>query len=156
MNTFRLMTILPMVLFAIASSAAPFLESDSLHKTYIITQHGVGTDSTKLSTAAIQHVIDKAEAAGGGTIVVPKGVFLTGALFFKPNTKLQLQEGAQLKGSDDISHYPLLPSRMEGRSIYYYAALINAYHVDGFEIGGPGTIDGNGLKFWKYFWFYRD
>jgi len=156
MNTFRLMAIVPMLLFAIASSAAPFFGPDSLHKTYIITQHGVGTDSNQLSTAAIQQVIDKAEAAGGGTIVVPKGVFLTGALFFKPNTKLQLQEGAQLKGSDDISNYPLLPSRMEGRSIYYYAALINAYHVDGFEINGPGTIDGNGLKFWKSFWFYRD
>ena len=41
---------------------------------------------------------------------------------------------------------------MEGRSIYYYAALINAYHVDGFAITGPGMINGNGLKYWKQFW----
>jgi len=115
MYKFRLVAIFPMVLLAIATSASPFYGSDSSNTTYVITQHGVGTDSSKLSTAAIQQVIDKAEANGGGTIVVPKGVFLTGALFFKPNTKLQLQEGAQLKGSDDISHYPLLPSRMEGR-----------------------------------------
>lgn len=123
---------------------------------YIITQHGVSDDSTKLSTVAIQKVIDKAEANGGGTIVIPKGVYLTGALFFKPKTKLLLQEGAKLKGSDHIDNYPLIPSRMEGRSIYYYAALINAYHVDNFQISGPGTIDGNGLKYWEYFWFYRD
>ncbi|MEQ1796463.1 MAG: glycosyl hydrolase family 28 protein [Lacibacter sp.] len=123
---------------------------------YIITQHGVSADSTKLNTLAIQKVIDKAEANGGGTIVIPKGVYLTGALFFKPKTKLLLQEGAKLKGSDHIDNYPLIPSRMEGRSIYYYAALINAYHVDSFQINGPGTIDGNGLKYWEYFWFYRD
>lgn len=123
---------------------------------YEITQSGVTNDSTKLNTIAIQNVIDKAEANGGGTVVIPKGVFLTGALFFKPKTKLRLLEGAVLKGSEDISNYPLIPSRMEGRSIYYYAALINAYHVDSFSITGPGTIDGNGLKYWEYFWFYRD
>ncbi len=121
-----------------------------------ITDYNVSTDSTQLNTNAIQTIIDKAEEAGGGTIVVPKGVYLSGALFFKPNTKLRLEEGAVLKGSDDISNYPLLPSRMEGKSIYYYAALINAYQVDNFEITGQGEIDGNGLKYWKYFWFVRD
>jgi polygalacturonase len=123
---------------------------------YVITDYGVKTDSTKLSTASIQSVIDKAESNGGGTVVIPKGVYLSGALFFKPNTKLRLTEGAVLKGSDNIADYPLIPSRMEGRSIYYYAALVNAYHVDNFGITGPGKIDGNGLKFWKYFWAYRD
>ncbi|HMP92075.1 MAG TPA: glycosyl hydrolase family 28 protein [Phnomibacter sp.] len=123
---------------------------------YVITEHGAIHDSTQLQTYTIQNLIDKAEADGGGTIVIPKGVYLSGALFFKPHTHLQLQEGAVLKGSDQIQHYPLLPSRMEGRSIYYYAALINAYHVDGFSITGPGTIDGNGLRFWEYFWHYRD
>jgi len=123
---------------------------------YIITQLGVGTDSTTLHTQAIQNIIDKAELNGGGTIVIPRGVYLTGALFFKPHTRLLLQEGAVLKGSDDIADYPLLPSRMEGRSIYYYAALINAYYVDSFNITGPGTINGNGFKFWQGFWAYRD
>ncbi|HRZ97903.1 MAG TPA: glycosyl hydrolase family 28 protein [Paludibacter sp.] len=123
---------------------------------FLITNYGVGSDSTLINTTAIQSVIDKAELNGGGTIVVPKGVYLSGALFFKPNTKLRLEEGAKLKGSDNIADYPLIPSRMEGKSIYYYAALVNAYHVDNFEINGPGTIDGDGLKYWKYFWFVRD
>ena len=61
-----------------------------------------------------------------------------------------------LKGSDNIGDYPLIPSRMEGQSIYYYAALVNAYRVDSFGISGPGTINGNGLKYWKYFWACRD
>jgi polygalacturonase len=123
---------------------------------YVITQLGIANDSTTINTKTIQNIIDKAELAGGGTIVIPKGVYLTGALFFKPHTKLLLQEGAVLKGSDDIADYPLLPSRMEGRSIYYYAALINAYYVDSFNITGPGTINGNGFKFWEGFWAYRD
>jgi polygalacturonase len=125
-------------------------------KDYIITSFGVNADSTKLNTQAIQNVIDKASANGGGTIVIPKGVFLSGALFFKPKTKLRLMEGAVLKGSDNIDDYPLLPSRMEGRKLDYYAALVNAYNVDNFTIEGPGRINGNGLHFWERFWFYRD
>ena len=125
-------------------------------KDYVITQFGASTDSTKLNTQAIQRVIDQASASGGGTVVIPKGVFLSGALFFKPNTQLRLQEGAKLKGSDNIADYPLLPSRMEGQKLAYYAALINAYQVNNFQIMGPGTIDGNGLRFWQAFWSHRD
>ncbi|MBN2745002.1 MAG: right-handed parallel beta-helix repeat-containing protein [Marinilabiliaceae bacterium] len=125
-------------------------------KDYVITRHGVKADSTLLNTRAIQKVIDKAHAKGGGTIVVPKGVFLTGALFFKPGTRLKLMEGAVIKGSDTIADYPLMASRMEGKNLDYFAALINATHVKGFSITGPGTIDGNGYKFWDQFWARRE
>jgi polygalacturonase len=131
-----------------------FLPSKSAN--YVITDYGVGIDSTHINTTAIQSVIDRASANGGGIIVVPKGVFLSGALFFKPNTKLVLEEGAVLKGSDNIVDYPLIPSRMEGKCLNYYAALINAYKVDNFSIKGPGTINGNGLNYWKTFWANRD
>lgn len=123
---------------------------------YVITKYGVTADSTKLNTIAIQKIIDKAAASGGGTIVIPKGTYLSGALFFKPKTHLRVEEGAMLKGSDNIADYPLVPSRMEGQNLNYYAALINAKNVDGFSINGPGTIDGNGLKYWKEFWAHRD
>jgi polygalacturonase len=125
-------------------------------KDYIITRYGASADSTKLNTKAIQKLIDKVHKKGGGTIVIPKGVFLSGALFFKPKTHLKLLEGAVLKGSDDIAQYPSLPSRMEGRKLDYYAALVNAYQVNNFSITGLGTINGNGEKFWKQFWAYRD
>ncbi|MDY0907058.1 glycoside hydrolase family 28 protein [Pedobacter sp. CFBP9032] len=123
---------------------------------YDITKFGVKNDSTILQTKAIQKVIDQAFAKGGGTIVIPKGTYLSGALFFKKKTNLLLQDGAVLKGSDEIKNYPLIPSRMEGQSLDYYAALVNAYSVDGFSISGPGTINGNGLKFWKTFWTHRE
>lgn len=143
--------------FALAITILATLASagDLCAKDYLITKNGVRNDSTKVQTEDIQKVIDKAEADGGGRIVVPKGTFLTGALFFKPGTTLHLEEGACIKGSDDISNFPLIPSRMEGRSIYYYAALINAYHCDGFKITGNGVINGNGLKYWKQFWALR-
>lgn len=125
-------------------------------KEYVITNFGASTDSTVLNTKSIQQTIDKASNEGGGTIVIPQGTFLTGALFFKPNTSLKLLKGAVLKGSDNIADYPLVPSRMEGKLLDYYAALINVYGADHFSLTGPGTINGNGLKFWKYFWAYRD
>lgn len=124
---------------------------------YVVTDLAVyPNDSTTLQTSAIQNIIDIAETNGGGQIIFPAGTYLTGALFFKPGTRLHLEKGAKIKGSDDIANFPLIPSRMEGKSIYYHAALINAYFVKGFEITGEGTIDGNGLRYWKEFWANRD
>lgn len=126
-----------------------------LGKRYVITDFGVKADSTLVQTDAIQQVIDAAARKGGGVVVIPKGTFRCGALFFKPKTHLHLTEGATLKGSDNIADYPKLPSRMEGLSLDYFAALVNAYQVDGFTISGKGTIDGNGLRFWEAFWARR-
>lgn len=123
---------------------------------YNLKNYGLKADSNLLQTKTIQKVIDKAAAKGGGTIIIPKGTFISGALFFKKKTKLLLLEGAVLKGSDEIKSYPFIPSRMEGKSLKYFAALINAYQVDGFSINGPGTINGNGLNFWKTFRAHRD
>ncbi|WP_308991043.1 glycosyl hydrolase family 28 protein [Mariniflexile litorale] len=126
-----------------------------LGKSYVITDFGVINDSTILQTTAIQKTIDKATSNGGGVIIIPKGTFLSGALFFKPNTHLYVSEGAVLKGSDAIENYPIMPSRMEGQNLDYFPALVNAYGVDGFTISGTGTIDGNGLKYWEAFWQRR-
>ncbi|WP_339704229.1 hypothetical protein [Algoriphagus aquimarinus] len=128
---------------------------EDLGKQFLLTDFGVKNDSSLLQTQQIQGVIDQAAKNGGGVIIIPKGTFLSGALFFKPKTHLYLAEGAVLKGSDDISNYPLLPSRMEGQNLDYFAALVNAYGVDGFTISGHGTINGKGLKFWEAFWQRR-
>lgn len=128
----------------------------TLGMTYRITDYGIVNDSTIIQTEEIQSVIDKAFQAGGGVILIPKGTFLSGSLFFKPGTHLYLEEDAVLKGSDDISNFPVLPTRIEGQSIKYFAALVNADHVDGFTITGKGTIDGNGLRYWKSFWLRRE
>lgn len=125
-----------------------------LGKAYVITDYGVKNDSTLVQTEAIQKIIDMATKKGG-VIVIPQGTFLSGALFFKPKTHLHVVKGGKLKGSDNIEDYPKLPSRMEGQSLDYFTALVNAYQVDGFTISGKGTIDGNGLKYWQAFWQRR-
>lgn len=126
-----------------------------LGKMYSIADYGAIANDSILNTESIQKLIDKVSADGGGVIVVPKGTFMSGALFFKPGTHLHVEEGGMLKGSDDISNYPKQASRMEGQNLDYFPALINAYHVPNFTISGKGTIDGNGKKYWEAFWQRR-
>lgn len=89
-------------------------------------------------------------------IVIPKGTFLTGALFFRQGVDLYIEEDGVLLGSDDISDYPICDTRIEGQNCKYFAALINADGIDGFKMWGKGTIDGNGLRSWKAFWLRRE
>lgn len=127
-----------------------------LGQRYSLTSHGVKADSNLVQTKKIQAVIDKAFNNGGGVIIIPKGTFLSGALFFKPKTHLHVEAGGKLKGSDDISNFPIVMTRMEGQTLKYFAALVNADKLDGFTISGKGTIDGNGLRYWKAFWLRRE
>lgn len=131
------------------------VSADKLGKRYVITDYGVKTDSTIVQTELIQAVIDKAAAAGGGVVVVPKGVFLSGSIFFKQGVNLLVEEGGVLKGSDRIRNFKLLDSRMEGQNLKYFAALVNADGIDGFTIAGKGTINGNGHNYWEEFWIRR-
>ena len=132
------------------------VDVETLGKKYVITDYGVSMDSTVVQTDAIQAVIDRAARDGGGVVVVPKGTFLSGSLFFKQGTHLHVSEGGRLKGSDRIRNFKVLDTRMEGQSLKYFAALVNADGVDGFTITGNGTIDGNGYNYWEEFWIRRE
>lgn len=131
------------------------VDPQTLGRRYTVTDYGVAQDSTIVQTAALQAVIDRAAADGGGLIVIPRGTFLSGSLFFRQGTHLLVDEGAKLKGSDRIRDFKLLKTRMEGQTIDYFAALVNADSVDGFTICGHGTIDGNGHNYWEEFWIRR-
>ena len=122
---------------------------------YVVTDYGVDGYSTEVQTKALQAVIDRAAQEGGGVIVIPRGTFISGSLFFKPGTHLKLEEGGELQGSTRIKHFPIVKTRMEGQTLDYFAALVNADGVDGFTITGPGTINGNGQPYWEEFWIRR-
>lgn len=126
-----------------------------LGKVYRLTDYGVQNDSTTLQTEKIQAVIDMAHNQGGGVVTIPQGTFLSGSLFFKSGTHLHIEEGGVLKGSDDISDFPVIMTRIEGQTVKYFPALVNADRVDGFTISGKGTVNGNGLRYWKAFWLRR-
>ena len=127
----------------------------NLGKQYVITEHGVLSDSTVIQTENIQRVIDLAASNGGGVIVIPEGTYLSGSLFFKPGTHLHLLKGGKLKGSDAITNYKIVKTRLEGQTLDYFAALVNADGCNGFTISGEGTIDGNGHRFYDEFWLRR-
>ncbi len=127
---------------------------DDLGKRYVITDYNISDDG-KVHTKEWQSLIDTAAENGGGVIVVPRGIYRTGALFFKQGVNLYIEEGGVISGSDDISDYPLRETRIEGETCLYYPALINADSIDGFTMCGKGTVDGNGLRSWKAFWSRR-
>ncbi len=121
-----------------------------------ISDAGAVGDGTTLNTGKIQAAIDELAAKGGGTLVVPKGVFLTGALFLKPGVNLHLEKDAVLKGTTDMEQYPRMRIRIEGHfEENYSSGLINAEGCDGLQITGEGTLDGNGRPIWDLFWKLR-
>jgi exo-poly-alpha-galacturonosidase len=117
-----------------------------------ITRHGAIADGHTLNTSAIQDTI--AACPAGGTVLVPAGVFKTGALFLKSDLTLEVAEGATLLGSERAEDYPL----SLGYRLYPYSttqrppSLINALDRNGrvagtfrnIRIVGRGRIDGNG------------
>ncbi|MDD4969049.1 MAG: glycosyl hydrolase family 28 protein [Paludibacter sp.] len=125
-------------------------------KRYDILAFGAISDGKTLNSKAIQAAIDKCAQSGGGTVVIPKGEFLSGALFLKPGVNLELQEGAMLKGSTDIKDYPKATTRIEGHFEPWPAALLNGDKVDHLHITGPGILDGNGQPFWQEFYRRRN
>lgn len=129
---------------------------DELGPQFPVTEYGVRRDSMCVQTTALQAVIDRAAGCGGGVVVIPEGVFLSGALFFPAGVHLHLERGGVLKGSNDIADFPITDTRLEGRSIRYFSALVNADRADGFTLTGEGTIDGNGLRYWRSFWLRRE
>ena len=119
---------------------------------FSILDYGARPDAGFPQTEAIQRTIDAAAEAGGGTVVIPLGTYISGSLFFKPHTHLFLCPGAILKGSRDIGNYPEKQVHIEGVLQPYHAALINAYGVDGFTLRSEGVIDGDGAPFWDNYW----
>src|SRR5579864_7451927 len=119
----------------------------------LITKSGAVADDSTVNTKTIQATIDQLAAKGGGTVVVPKGVFVSGAIFFKPKVNLRLTEGAVLKCSTDLSNFPAQRTRIEGHFLEHFTpAFISASHCDGFQLTGEGTLDGAGMPVWEAVW----
>jgi alpha-L-rhamnosidase len=123
----------------------------------LITDFGAVADGVTLNTKAIQAAIDHLAAHGGGTVEVPQGVFVSGALFFKRKVNLHLQLGAVLQCSTDLANFPVQRTRIEGHfEEKFNPGLINAKNCDGLQITGEGTLDGAGLPIWEAFWKLRN
>lgn len=137
------------------NSAFKIKDRKAADKLYNIAEKGAVADGKTLNTKAIQAVIEECSQNGGGTLLIPKGIFLSGSLFLKPGVNIELQEGAVLKGSTDINDYPKILTRIEGHFEPWRAALINGDKVDHLRISGSGTLDGSGKPFWLEFYRRR-
>lgn len=112
---------------------------------YVITDRGAVGDGTTVNTTAIQQAIDACAAAGGGVLVVPKGVFLSGALYFKPGVNLELEKDAVLKSTTSRADFPPVYTSWEGVERYWTSAFLNFVGMENVTVSGEGTVDGSGL-----------
>ncbi len=116
------------------------------------TDHGVVPDGLTLNTGAIQKLIDKCREAGGGTILFPPGLYLSGGLVLCGNLTLQLENGATLLGSTDLDDYILYnPSPVRfSEDQEGLRSLLFAHRANHIRLCGPGTIDGQGPAIRRY------
>lgn len=115
-------------------------------QTFNILDYGATGDSLTLNTQAFNDAITACVAMGGGTVIVPEGIFLTGTILLKSNITLYLMPGAVIKGTSDLSQYiPYVPAD-ETRGPEHFRwnrALLLGDHVEHVNIEGSGVIDGN-------------
>ncbi len=120
---------------------------------FIITAHGAAAGGADC-TDAIARTIAAAQAAGGGRVVVPAGVFHTGAIHLKSNVNLHVSAGATLQFLTDPAKYPNVFTRWEGVECYNYSPLIYAFEQENIAITGTGTLDGGAD--WDNWWAWND
>jgi hypothetical protein len=119
-------------------------------KVFDITAFGAKGDGQTINTSAIQKAIDACHGAGGGSVVVPRGVFLCGSLRLKSRVRLKVEKDALLRGSPKIADYTAETAPLHWGGVWSFAAsqwkqcLIYAEDAEEIGIEGPGTIDGQG------------
>jgi len=115
-------------------------------RAFSVTDYGAVSDGKTLCTRAIQNAIDACAAAGGGTVRLPAGTYLSGAIVLKSHVTLHIERGATLLGSPNPADYPENPHSFPSRFTTEYGrcSLITAEKAENVAIEGGGTIDGQG------------
>lgn len=119
-------------------------DSPAAKKRYVVSELGAVGDGQTVNTQAIQAAIDQCAAAGGGVIVIPKGTFLSGALYFKQGVDLLVEKDAVLKSTTKIADFPPIYTRWEGIERYWTSAFLNFVGMKHVNVTGEGTVDGSG------------
>lgn len=112
-------------------------------KEFPITKFGAAADGKSDASKAIAQAIEACRKAGGGSVIVPAGEYLTGPIHLKSGVNLHLDHGATLKFKTDPAAYlPAVRSWFEGMECFNYSPLIYAYEAKDIAITGEGTLDG--------------
>jgi polygalacturonase len=109
-----------------------------------ITQYGGVSGGKVKNTEAFKKAIDDLSKKGGGKLVVPRGMWLTGPIVLKSNINLHVEEGAFIVFSKDKNDYPLVDVSFEGLNTIRCQSPISAKNAKNIAITGKGVIDGSG------------
>lgn len=126
--------------FANSQYTAPALPTIS-DRIFNIKDFGAISDTVKDNAVAIQSAIDAAEKAGGGRVVVPAGIYLSGPLTLGSNIDLRVEKNAVLK---------LLPINRYPGGLKNCKPFITGVDLHDIAITGQGKIDGQGIPWWPY------
>jgi len=118
-----------------------------------ILKYGAVGDGSFDNSTAFQKAIAACSAAGGGTVMVPKGDFLTGAIHLKSHVRLHLSDGATVRFLRDPSKYPVVLTRFEGVEVMNFSPFIYAFEQENIAITGNGTLDGNADE--EHWWSWK-
>lgn len=118
-----------------------------------IRRFGAKPDGSKC-TAAFAKAMAECSSAGGGRVVVPAGVWVTGPIHFRSGCNLHLEEGSMIVFTDDVADYlPAVRTSWEGVECYNYSPLLYAYGVTNIAVTGRGILSPRMAK-WRE-WFSR-
>jgi hypothetical protein len=109
-----------------------------------IISFGAKGDGIFLNTQSINKAIASLSSKGGGVVLIPSGLWLSGPLELKSNINLHLKRDAILQFTDDFSQYKLVEGNWEGQPAWRNQSPISGTNLENIAITGTGIIDGNG------------
>ncbi len=137
---------MPLIAAVSAGLGAPV--APAVPAVYDIRSFGAGGDGQTVETRPLQAAIDQCSAAGGGTVLVAGGRYVTGTIYLRSNVRLNIDAGAALLGSPRIADYATDTDRTMYRGEPHMdRCLIFARDAENIAIEGHGTIDGQGKAF---------
>ncbi len=148
--------IIILTLAAAAYAATPVPEPprpDIPGRTFVITSYGAVGDGVTMNTAAFARAIGACHDAGGGSVIVPPGSYLTGPIQLVSHMALVVERGATIQASDKFSDFGLpdpLPATQAALDALRPSlrSLISGADLTDVAIRGQGTIDGAGARWW--------
>ncbi len=112
--------------------------------TFLVTSYGAKGDGLTLNTKAINRAIAECSQKGGGVVVIPAGLWMSGPVVLKSNVNLHLKKAATLLFTPDKSQYALTEGFYEGKAAARNQSPISGTDLENVALTGQGIVDGNG------------